>query len=500
MLSQLIGGAGTAPSLVMPNGPWRSRFAYLLADPAHAPLILGSLALAAILGGTAVALAEVNALIVSISLLAWVFILLDFRIGVVFLIVLLPLSSSTVFPHSIGGVTGLNPLNLLLVGTFASCLIHRSLANDRRPMLPPRLLWLYMAPIALAALVGTRHVNEIPAFFQMAESIAFDNAGGYLRDLLFKPFLMIAYALLVGVALARSRQFGLFLLPMLLSVWAMALMIVFYVLMSGMGFGALASSEAREFLSPLGMHANQLGRWFAIGYALMLFTFAASRHPGLRLLLLASMGITVVALIFTFSRGAFIGFALVNVLFLISRRQVVALMAGALMLAGLVLMLPEAVFSRMGAGWEGGLNTFSAGRIDDIWLPLLPEALASPLFGHGLGSILWADAMKAGFVLHVTHPHNAWLQVFLDMGLAGLLLLGAYFVHLWRSFRQLAADTALDAERRGFYQGAAYGLLAFLLTAMTGSSLFPVAEQSLLWLAIGMMYGEFSRRLEEKHA
>jgi len=60
----------------------------------------------------------------------------------------------------------------------------------------------------------------------------------------------------------------------------------------------------------------------------------------------------------------------------------------------------------------------------------------------------------------VTHPHNAYLQALLDMGIAGLLLLGAYFVHVWKRFRALSMDAALSPELRGFYQGAGAGLRA----------------------------------------
>src|SRR5437773_3890222 len=74
--------------------------------------------------GSVVAVAELNALYLCIALIGCAFILLDFRIGVVLLILLMPISSSRVFPHAMFGVTGLNPLNLLLVGTFGSCLLH----------------------------------------------------------------------------------------------------------------------------------------------------------------------------------------------------------------------------------------------------------------------------------------------------------------------------------------------------------------------------------------
>jgi len=141
----------------------------------------------------------------------------------------------------------------------------------------------------------------------------------------------------------------------------------------------------------------------------------------------------------------------------------------------------------------------SAGRIDGLWLPLLPEVLASPLFGHGLASILWSDAMQVAEVdpirvIGATHPHNAYLETLLDMGVVGLALLGAYYLHVWRAFRALGADPALDARLRGFFQGAAAGLAALLAVAVFDSSLAPRAEQAYLWLAIGLMYGVRARR------
>ncbi len=75
--------------------------------------------------GSAVAVAELNALYLCVSLIAYAFILLDFRVGVVLLILLMPISNSTVFPHEMLGITGLNPVNLLLVGT-CGCISCRS--------------------------------------------------------------------------------------------------------------------------------------------------------------------------------------------------------------------------------------------------------------------------------------------------------------------------------------------------------------------------------------
>lgn len=459
---------------------------------------LGGLALLAAVGGFVVALADFNALFICIALSACVFIFTNFRIGVALLIVVMPISASYLFPHNIAGITGLNPLNLLLIGTLCAWNLQQTAGQAQlKQLMPAPLRWWYLLPMVIAGLIGFPHVGEIPAEFYALTLTSFDTAGGYLRDLLAKPLLTVLFAVLVGAAVARSKSGEDFLIPMVISIWLMALMTIFFVLMSGISLSDLAGWQSREFFAPLGMHANDLGRCYAIAYALLLFPFAESTNYRLRMILLITMSMVVIALIFTFSRGAFLGFIVVNILFLLSRRKFTTLMLGILVFSGIIFLLPDAVFDRLGTGWGSGLNAMSAGRVDNIWLPLLPELRDSPIWGNGLYSILWSDAMRTGSILRVTTPHNAYLQAALDMGFVGLILLCAYFAHVWRGFRSLGKDTALSPVQRAFYEGAAVGLLSFLLAAFVGSSLTPVPEQSFLWLAIGMMYGEQARKAEK---
>ena len=454
------------------------------------------IALLGVIWGFVVAVGELNALYLCVSLIGCVFILRDFRIGVVLLILLLPISRSHVFPHTMLGITSLNPVNLLLVGTLFSFLLHGLFDGSLRRFVPRPLFWLYIVPILIAGVLGSRHVGEIPPFL-FKTLVDFDNVTGYFRDLVVKPLVMVLFALLVGAAVSRSEKPEKFLIPTLISMWIMVSLVFVFVLLYGTSLREMGSSESREFLSALGMHANELGRLYAAAYALLLFTWVESKSPGFRLALLASMGLVTVALVLTFSRGAFLEFILVNVLFLIWRRNAKTLILFGVLAAGALLLLPDAVYDRVttgfGRGFGSGSVAISAGRIEYIWLPLLPEVPRSPIYGNGLGSILWSEAMRRGAgvtMLAVGHPHNAYLQALLDMGIAGLILLCAYFVHVWKGFRALSVDPALSPTLRGFYLGAAAGLASLLISYATDSSLRPGPEQSFLWLAIGMMYGQ----------
>ena len=455
--------------------------------------VLG-VALLCLLCGAAVVIAEWSALFVGLALIICVLVLVDFRIGVVLLIVLMPASYSQIFPREIGGVTGLNPVNLLLVGTLGSYVLHAISDRSIGKFIPRHLLWLYIAPLLVAGAMGSRHINEIAIYFYLVEKVHFINVLGYLRDMVIKPLFMVAFALLVGAAVARSRSPGKFLAPMLISIWLMSLMVIVYFVLSGSSLAHIASSQNREFLSLLGMHANQLGRLYVIAYAILLFTWSEEKDHGVKLILLATIGVVLIALVLTFSRGSFLGFALVSMIFLASRRNIGGLLFGSLLAAAALFALPQEVYDRAMHGVGQGTDAVSAGRISMIWLPIIPDIMQSPIWGHGAGSMLWSDAVRSGRAAAVTHPHNAYLQALLDMGVIGLVLVSAYFFHVWRGFRRLAAAPDLTPEQRGFFRGAAAGLIAFLAAAFADGSLMPRPEQFFLWFAIGLMYGLSARK------
>ena len=65
---------------------------------------------------------------------------------------------------------------------------------------------------------------------------------------------------------------------------------------------------------------------------------------------------------------------------------------------------------------------------------------------------------------------------------------------MWKGFRALGQAPHLGDSMRGFYEGAAAGLVAYLMMAVADGRLTPAPEQVFLWMAIGMMYGERARR------
>jgi O-antigen ligase len=462
------------------------------------PLPQRALAIAALAAfgaacGAAIGLAGVAALILFLVFVACVFVLRDWRAGVVLMILIMPISQSYVFPHAMFGITGLNPLNVLIAVTMGMLFMALAGKGELRHFVPRSVAWLYLAPFAMGALLGMGHVDRIPQSFRDLDMIFFSDAPGYLRDMFGKPFLFVLYALLVAMAVKRSREPARFITPAVVSIVVMAAVSLVYFAISGVSLSQLAGTYTRHFLSPLGLHANDLGRLYACAYALLLFMWDRTGNMALKTALMGAMVLVVLALLITFSRGAFFGFILVNVIYLFSRRRVKTLVLATLLIPVGLYFTPGAVWDRVTMGFGAGLNTISAGRVAGIWEPLLPTLADSPVWGKGLGSILWSAPMIDGRLYQVAHPHNAYLQAFTDTGLIGLVLFTAFWIHAWRRFRALRNDARISPELQGFFEGSAAGLAAFLVAAVAGSSLMPVAAQAFLWLAVGMMFGVHRR-------
>src|SRR5947209_9318810 len=190
-----------APQRVLAGPPGRGRQtrapSYPDFTPATAPrpgagstagnaAAIAGIALTCVLSGALVAVAGLNALYLCIALVICAFILRDFRIGVVLLILLMPVSRSSVFPHAMLGITGLNPLNVLLVATTVACLVQALTSGTLRRLLPAPLWWLYIVPLLVAGTLGVQHVNDIAPGFIRYNIIDFSDTSGYLLELVFK--------------------------------------------------------------------------------------------------------------------------------------------------------------------------------------------------------------------------------------------------------------------------------------------------------------------------
>jgi len=156
--------------------------------------------------------------------------------------------------------------------------LHGLFDHSLRRFVPATAFYLYVSAYSNRRRLGSRHVSEIAPVFHIYGMLGFHDTAGYIRDLMVKPLSLVIFALLVAAAVLKSERPEKFLLP------------VFDFCLDDECHGHricrsvrnLASPacehESRAFLSPLGMHANDLGRLYAVAYALLLFTWAESKE------------------------------------------------------------------------------------------------------------------------------------------------------------------------------------------------------------------------------
>ncbi|HEX6265639.1 MAG TPA: O-antigen ligase family protein, partial [Burkholderiales bacterium] len=449
---------------------------YLRQEPASSHLwvlaAFGLVAFAAALG-VALAYGEIAAFFVGISLVASLAVLFDYRIGAVLLLLMLPLSATQLFPYGLMGIPGLNPMNVLVMATLLAYLLQ---GGRLRQLAPAPVVWLLAVPIVVAGAMGVSHVEDIADIFVETGSLIVTGPVGYLQQFVLRPLLIIAVALLLAAAVTRSQRPERFLVPIMGAVWVMALIELVFIAVSGTRLGSLASASARDFYDDIGIHANELGRIFMVAYALLLFVWWETKKPGLKAALFITLGVTCIAMVLTFSRGALLGFFVANGVFLLWKFNAktigLALLAGALA----VMIAPDYLWSRLTYGFDADMNAVSADRIEGIWLPLLPEIWKTPLWGHGLGFTMWSPPMLNGEMLPAGHPHNAYLEALLDVGVIGLALMLLFYWKVWRGFRMLGSNAFLSPEMRGLFQGGSAALICFVVTGVSGSSLRPEGE------------------------
>ncbi|WP_295105886.1 O-antigen ligase, partial [uncultured Microbacterium sp.] len=115
-------------------------------------------------------------------------------------------------------------------------------------------------------------------------------------------------------------------------------------------------------------------------------------------------------------------------------RLYVLFIGGAVVIGSAVWLLREPLFALIGRSAD------LTGRSDKIWDKVLARAAEHPIFGNGFSSP-WVpfDPAFAGWIedhgITVFHAHNMWLDVLMQLGVVGVVLMAlAYLSLLWRSW------------------------------------------------------------------
>lgn len=482
-----------------PTGRMASLWGWMKkALPIVAVLFFASLMGAATGLGLGILIALLVVMVAVGALMLW-----DYRVGVVALILIMPVSNTYLFPRQLFGITGLSPENLILLGTAGVYFLKNIFGQEGSLKVSGKFVWLYVAPLVLAGFWGAMHVDKIfPGYF-IDGQIKYSAPMPYMRDVVVKPLFFILYGYLVAAAAKDSRRPELLLIPFVLSILVMVLVVFYGALASGLGLSGLADSTNRQALNVVGMHANELGPMLVTGIVFVLFAQAGFRSPIAKAACWFVMGVAAIAVMLTFSRAAFLGLVVAGGFYFFGAKNGARLLAGALVITVVAMLLPQEVIDRVSEGIQPGAtdvqsmdktDKLTAGRVAGIWMPVLNDIVASPIVGRGMMSMLWSQASWAGLTPHlITHPHNAYLRLLMDMGVLGFMIVLAGVLLLWRHFRELSSDSGIPGWLNSCAKGASFVIVVYAIFCITGSSWMPVPMQILFWGAVGLVLGAARR-------
>jgi len=224
-------------------------------------------------------------------------------------------------------------------------------------------------------------------------------------------------------------------------------------------------------------------------------------------LLLFALICTLTTLLLTQSRGALGGLAIASValffawkrrwiLSLVSLLGLVALAAVLLVkfpsLAGVAEFARDPAARRLMSSFEFRLA---------VWRAALQVLQAFPVTGVGIGTfdtivrLLFPHLYPANPYLSsttITHAHNEFLQVAIDLGFPGFVA----YVALWAAFVRTAwriYTWAPDEGTRRILLGIAAGLLAHQIFGLTDAFMLGTKPGIVMWLLMGIVTGMYLR-------
>jgi O-antigen ligase len=417
-----------------------------------------------------------------------------FEIGVLLSVLLVPMFFMP-WVDDLKDIVGFNLIYWVVLLTFFGFLLKtaRTFKQLNSLPLPKELIFLLLIPYVLAHLHGYAYIHFIPPELIWADSLARVSIGPvpWYTSHLLGSLLVVAVALMVSEGLVAGMMPQRILLFSCFPIWIIVPDLVYITITSQLGLTGFIEEENRAFLqfSGFGIHGNALGTMLVPLYALLLGIILSTKESATRYFLIATFFLSIIGILFSFSRTAYFSSGLVTFLFMKKRGVANQWLIIGVVVIILAVVLPGIFLDRALTGTsEGDIDLMLAGRLRGIWLPLIEDIFDAPILGHGIRSILWSKAMATGSMFTVSYAHNAYLELLLDMGLIGLLLVLGFYRYLFKLTKAIYLK-ANEPIARGLASGASLAALSMIFLGFTGDQLTPELHHIYFWISIGFVLG-----------
>lgn len=406
-------------------------------------------------------------------------------------------------PKNIADIQGLNPWNFLMLNVLLAWQRHRRREGLRWDL--PKYLNLLAAGYIFVIVIG---VARMLMDMEPLRTSEFDDLGiaWAISDCLINSIKWV----LPGVLLfdgCRTRRRTMIGLTVALSVYfLLALQVIKHMPLRYVAAnGAELSRAANKLLvRSIGYHRVNLSMMLSGASWAMLTALVLVKTRRVQLIIIAAAAAIALGQALTGGRAGYVTWGVLGVILCLIRwRRLLPVIP--LTLLAVCVFLPG-VRDRMLQGFGSGsgpiktqTDTYeiTSGRTI-AWSYVIPKIHESPLFGYGRQAMIRTgtyqkilDDYSGGETF--PHPHNAYLEMLLDNGLFGFLLV----IPLYAALVVLSLRVLMDRSDPLFAAvgGVCFSLLLALLIAGMGSQSFYPREGSVgMWAAIGLMLRVFVER------
>ncbi len=385
------------------------------------------------------------------------------------LIVLTALHDHRYFKESIAGIGGLKPYNVLLAFAVLHWIQQRraeGLHWDARPSMS-----LGIVAYVLIVIYGASY-----AFLDiesLRRAAGWDYSSLLVQEILNPLKMILPAILLFDGCRSRNRMTS-----GMLSLAGLAFVTGAYIIKL-IPVGSLADADSvlryrHRIDRDLGLYPNDVVSIFVPGFWVALSMAWAMRSKLWRAVLLASAAALALALLLTQSRTGMAAFVVVGLVVGLLRFRKFTLI--------LLVALPAVYFGleSLSANWSRGFamrdatgvatdwNEVSNGRIE-LWGWAWHDIMMAPMLGQGR---LFQLREPYGAVMLPAHPHNAYLDIWAQYGLLGLMVILMLFAGLlsiaWRVMK-----CGRDRLERAVGVSAFAAVLTNFVIAVAGHGFMP---------------------------
>ena len=204
-----------------------------------------------------------------------------------------------------------------------------------------------------------------------------------------------------------------------------------------------------------------------------------------KLVALGMLGLSVLCMVFTLSRGAWLGLLCGLVVFVLLRDRRL-IWVGLIALLAMPFVLPQSIIERFLS--IGNMSDGSTSYRVNIWMASFGMLMAFWPIGIGLGTdtFIFIYRKYAFNAVNAPHSHNLFLQVGIDLGIWGLLLLVfvlcLFYKDILKGIRKCKGSSFMTAA------GAALcaGMAGFLVQSLTDNTWFNYRVVMFFWMIVAL--------------